>query len=1222
MPETKWTDAQRAAIDDRGGTLLLSAAAGSGKTAVLTERAVQLILDEQHPAEADRLLILTFTNAAAAELRARIGARLAAAVRQDPGNVRLRRQRVLLQRAPICTVDAFCLDLLRRHFSALDIPADFSAADAGSLQALRTAALAETMEQASTNADFCAFADLYGRGRSDAAAEETVLRLYDFLQSLPDPDAALTAYLTPWNQPGSFAASLWAPVLYARAGREAAAAAQGMRAAYLLCQSDLELARAAAEAARKTPAARAAAVAKANARYAEPLGRLEDAASQCEALAAQAAVPWSAAQGEALWTALETMIAPCRRGEAPMPGLKGMKGRLSGDSKAVVRALADTAADHFAELCTVLPCSLAEAEADRAAAMPLLNALGAAVRDFSARYYARKLEKKLLDFSDFEHLALRLLRAPDGARTPLGAAISAGYDAVMVDEYQDTNALQDALYRCLARPAGDNLFLVGDLKQSIYRFRQADPSIFLTWQDRYAPLPRAAARPYPPAGVPGKPARLPLDTNFRSAPAVVDAVNYLFETLMSRELGGIEYGPGQRLVCGAAGPYPGRAEAVLYRAKGRFADAPFVAQRIRELLAQQTPVRSGGGTRALRPEDCCILLSTRAGFAEYEAALEALGIPAYADAADDLLAAPHLQPLLSLLRVLDNPAQSIELAAAMRSPLFGFDDDDLLRLRAGCKKTSLYGALVHAAAGQEGELSARARQFCAELARLRRLSRTLPVEQLLEEIFVSTGFLAALGAAENGVRRREEARRFAAWAAGAGAGGLGSLIRAIDATEEAGGLTDSAPGQSKPGCVSIMTIHRSKGLQFPAVFAADLDHLFNFEDLAKPVLFHRELGIGLSLREGQNRYSTAARTALRIQSRTDTLSEQMRLLYVAVTRAQDLLSVTLTAEDPAVTIAKKAALLQAGPLENQLRAARCFSDWLLPALLLHPDGGALRAAAGPDALQAVHVRPAAGHIDISLRDPDAEEAAPEAAAPAGAGADPQLVQAVQQGFAWRYPALAETEIPAKVSVTSIVHRSEHTLLERPGFLSAGGLSAAEMGTALHAFLEHAELAPLAAARAQGSEALRAALEAERQRQLALRLTDSETAARLDLARLETFVCGEAFTRMAAAKRVLREYAFITSVPAAAVLAAQGAAGTPAPEASVLVQGIADVVLVFDDHLELLDYKTDRRKTPEQYLQAYREQLALYAAAIEKRFAPRKVTYRGIYSFDLGVLIPA
>ena len=1236
MSGPKWTPAQRAAIDDRGGSLLVSAAAGSGKTAVLTERAVRLITDPERPVDADKLLIVTFTNAAAAELRARIGQALLRRCQQEPGNTALRRQRMLLQRAPICTMDAFCLDLLHKHFQALDIPPDFAPADPGSVELLRTAALAETLEHAYADSDFCAFADLYGKGRTDKPAGDTILQVYDFLRALPDYDRKLDEFLAPWQQENGFDATCWHDLLLAQAARDAKAARELLCAAQQDCREDYaqEMAEAGE---KKTPAAIRKAEAAVAEKYADAQGRLERSA------ALLGEVERLAQAGE--WTPLYDRLTPFVLGMEEQPGLKGMKKRLKGDHKTAIKTRADEAADLFAQITELVSCSEEEAEADRQAALPRLQALFAAVRDFDARFSAKKRERKLLEFSDFEHFALRLLRSPDGTPTPLCGSIRQNYAAVMVDEYQDTNALQDALYRCLASPAGDDLFLVGDLKQSIYRFRQADPSIFRAKLNSWPELPDGTARPRPAEGTPGADALLALDANFRSAPQVVAGINFIFEQLMTPQLGDTAYGDGQRLVCGAPSEYTGSVEAQFLPDDTAETDAAWIAGRIEELVKNGEPVRDGAGTRPVQYEDCCILLAARGDFLAYEEALTARGIPVYADARENLMTAPHIRPLISLLRVIDNPAQDIYLAAAMLGPMFGFTDDDLVRLRAyseqaqkqqetaapGAKHTrmSLYGAVLQVVQSEdETPFTQKVKMFYDRLTELRRMARSAPAEQLMEEIFVSTGYLAALGAMENGARRREDARRFAAFCAASGANGISALVRAIDAAAQAGSTgQDTVPGGSRPGCVTIMTIHRSKGLQFPVVFVGDTARRFNAADTRQPVLLHREYGAGLRLRpeQGEGAYKTAAYTALSNVHAQEMRSEQMRLLYVALTRAQDklILTVPLGISKSTNPLAKAAAFLAAGAGETLHQQANSFADWLRAALLVHPFGGPLRRQAGNLELPFVFSE---SEINITVQEalpepetPETPEEAPEEAAPA----DPALVEALRAGFAWRYPAAQLAEVPAKVSVTSIVHKAEQTTLERPAFLSKDGLTAAEMGTALHAFLEHADFAALAAVK--GSGRVNEAILAERQRQVDAQLVAPEIAEKLDVSRIRRFVESEAFAKICAADRVLREMDFITALPASAVLTAQGA---PAQQAAavhseqVLVQGIADLVLEFADHLELLDYKTDRRKTEEDFLHAYRAQLNLYALAIDKRFAPKKVTYKGIYSLELGKLIEA
>ena len=1150
----QWTDEQRSAIGDRGGQLLVSAAAGSGKTAVLVERAVSLICDPVHPIPADHLLIVTFTNAAAAELRGRIADRLAQEARQNPGSGSLRRQQLLLQRASICTIDAFCLDMLRKHFSTLDIPPDFSTGSEADLAVLRAEVLAEVLEDAYEDPDFCAFADLYGKGRSDAAAEGAVLSLYGFLTTQPDPEQTLERFCTLWQQELPFSDTPWAAHLLAIARQTLDTALRLLADAQRIAGDVPEL----------------------QEKYLPAL-----------------------LEGERALEAIRDQVQARRWDDAcalvqgfKFPAFKALRG-YQGDEGEQVKGLRDTAKELVDNLQkNVFICTQAEFEADRRRAVPMVQALVRTVREFRRRYFEAKVQEKILDFSDFEHLTLHLLRDDQGRRTPLADEISQGYDAVMVDEYQDTNLLQDTLYRCLARPDGSNLFFVGDLKQSIYRFRQADPAVFLEKLDRFVPLGQ------------GYPARIDLKNNFRSAPGVIDGINYLFEMLMDRDLGGVEYGPTQRLWVNPQEnyAYTGGVELRVLCADPGCGDADYIARRIRRMVEEGFPVRTkDGAQRPAAYEDFCILLRTRGSFDQYAAALEAQGIPVYVDSTENLLDAPHIRPLAALLRVLDNPAQDVYLASVMLSPLFDFTPDDLVRLRTRYGKCSLYGSVAaaheHAATSQE---EPRVVEFYETLARMRRLARTLPAQRLLEEILAQTGYLAAVGALENGQRRRQDLRQFVRYAAAAaGQAGLAGLVRAMDAAQQSG-VVGSTSGQKQAGCVSVMTVHRSKGLEFPVVFMADAGHQFNLRDLAGPVLCHTSLGLGLKLRAQSGIYPTAAHQAVAQALKEESLSEEMRVLYVALTRARDRLIITLPMRDDlARTINRLAPFLTGERPDRQvLRHVNGPQNWLLAAAAMHPAGKPLRELCAAPVGWRVDAPP----LEIGVEEIGQTEVQllPGTGLPT-ASADPQLLARLEQQFAWSYPQQALTDLPAKVSVTAVVHRQEEPTLQRPAFLSRQGLSAAERGTALHAFLQYADL-----------EGAARDLRAEAQRQQKLGLLAPELADQLDWAALERFFAGPVFARICGAEQQLREYEFITSIPAARV----AQPGQDTGDARVLVQGVADLVLVWSDHAEILDYKTDRTKDPDQLRSAYAGQLQLYADAIRKRLG-LPVTRCSLYSFALG-----
>ena len=1151
QPKIKFTDAQAAAITAHGGSLLVSAAAGSGKTRVLVERVVGLITDPEHPADADSLLIMTFTNAAAAKLRADITTRLAQEVRAHPGDRNLRRQQLLLQRASIGTVDAFCLHFVQQHFAILDVPPDFETAEEADLARIEQETLAATLETAYNDPDFRAFADLYDRGRTDNTAGDAILDLYHFTRALPHPAASLKAFAEMWQTDAPPQDTPWGQELLGIALARAQGAKTLLESGAAIAARD-EMADAAYTAVMQDDAARVE--------------------NLCYRLAEK---DW-----EGSLNALELALGGWRRAGA----VKG--GKDSNQAASAASELRDRAKKQLESLRKdALLCTGEEFAADRRRAAPLVAALVRAAQTFADSCFAAKCAEKVLDYADYEHLTLDLLLDEHNERTPLCRTVSSHYRAVLVDEYQDTNALQDAIYFALARPEADNLFFVGDIKQSIYRFRLADPSIFVGKQQQWKPHPQPAPAP----------ATLALDANFRSAPGVIAGINYLFETFFSKGLGGVDYGDGQRLVVGGDknAAYQGMCEVDVMDGADTEAEAQHIARRIAEMVQSGFAVRGKEGVRPCRYDDFCILLRGRKGFPTYEGALRTAGIPVFADSAADLLDEPHIRPFAALLRVIDNPAQDIPLAAVLLSPLFPYTADDLVALRRACPQGSLYGAVL-------GDAADRFAEFTAALTEYRRLARTLPVAELLEELLARTGYLAAVGALPDGARCREDLLSFTAWASGAGRAGLPALIRAMDAAAANGGLNQSAGGQTRPGCVSIMTVHRSKGLEFPVVFVADTDHKFNQSDAIRPVLTHSRLGVGVMLRapRAAKRFKTLPYAALAQAIRTETLSEEMRVLYVALTRAQDALIITVPLKNTASSLKTPAVCAAAeatGP--EAMRSMGSWAGWILTATMLHPDSDALWNYTS----FLPHHRPTKVALGIRLLPlPEQTEQPPAPPAPA---ADPAAVARLRASFAWQSPRAALEKVPAKVSVSAVVHAARPVALERPAFLQKSGMTGAERGTAIHAFMQSVPF-----------DGPAPDLTAEVRRQTELQLLDPALADKLDLDAVRPFFESAVWRRIRLAKQILREEPFITALPAAEITPAAGQGSAAAAE--VLVQGIADLVLVFDEHAEILDYKTDRSRDAQFYVDEYAAQLRLYRRAFAQRLSV-PVTKLTIYSFALA-----
>ncbi len=1172
MSDKKWTPAQRQVIENRQDTLLVSAAAGSGKTAVLVERALRIIAEDG--VDADRLLIVTFTNAVAAELRSRISQGLEQRQMEATGQARqhLRRQRMLLQRASICTADAFCLELVRQNFYRLDLPAEFSVGEAGTLAGLRAKALEDTLEEYAADEDFARFSGMYGRSRDDRSAGDTLLELYEFLSTRPDRSQLRASMLADWQNDGPIESTPWGERLRAQAE-----------------------------------------------------GCLEQAAQFARQLAA---LP---APEDSRWTAEKWKTYT----EAFVNGAEGMRQALEQSWDKGCAALAGFRAPRAAKALprgsryewlkaqidrqlegagNALVCTDAQDREDRRSAAPVMRAVLAAEERFEQLFFAAKTEAKTFEFSDIEQLALQLLWDSDKqALTPLAKETAARFHTVMVDEYQDTNALQEKLYQCLAGPAQDDLFLVGDVKQCIYRFRHAEPGLFLAKKQAFAPFDGQTF-----------PAALDLSANFRSLPGVIDGVNYFFSALMSSRLGEVEYTPSEYLRCGpllAGGEVPsgGPVYIDLIEQEETGLDAEQVAWRAQQLVTSGTLVRGKEGLRPAEYGDICVLLRTRTRFEEYTRAFARRGIPCSADVGADLLQAPEVQPVASLLRALDNPGDDVQLAAVLTGPLAGFEMDLLVQLRLLQPSGSLYGALLAWQRAREmgdpradvipEETARRLEDFCRLLAQLRRQAAGMEAGRLCEEILQRVDWPAAIGRGPQGPQRRERLEQFCAWVQTAGKNGLPALVRAMQDARTGGGLPQPGSGAAA-GCVSIMTVHRSKGLEFPIVILADTSRGFNFTDIStSPFQFHPDYGAALQLPGPAGRYDTSALAWMKQVRRRQLLAEEMRILYVALTRARDLLCIAASVPSAPKALARLAPELADGIRPGRLLEKNNAADWLLSAALLHPDGGLLRQQAGAEHLPLRESLGSRLQVTIRTELQDCQQAeAEEKAIPAP---DEALWQRMQQNFAWQDPLADLTAVPAKVSVSSLSHKEENFGWQPsvPRFASRRkGLTGAQRGTAAHRFLQ---LADLQAFRQDPA----AALEPELQRMVDSNLLDAQSAAALDKKRVLAFFDSDLYRRMLAAMeppaRLLREFDFITSVPAGRL-----APGKQVGDARVLVQGVADAVLVFADHAELVDYKTDRVASADELAGRYAAQLAYYKQALELRLA-KPITRCVLYSLHLS-----
>jgi ATP-dependent helicase/nuclease subunit A len=1252
MKKPDWTKEQEAAILAPPGNLLVTAAAGAGKTAVLVERVIRRVLDPDHPVDIDRLLVVTFTDAAAAEMRQRIAAALEGALGAAPGNAYLERQVALLGRSSIFTLHSFCLKVVRRYFYELGLDPSFRIMDEIEATLLAQEVLEELWEEkyaqeAETGGAFTYLLDCYSGAVSDDNLKELVLKLHEFSRSQTWPEAWLKQAgqaftLTPEDE---LETTPWGTKLRQHVRRELE------QAIYYLKR-----------------AASLASLPGGPGRYLPAL-EAERAALEEVALRAESGT-WEELRQSLAFSF--TRLPSVRKSEEVDPAIKERVTNLRNEAKRIVTDLAqDIFGRREEELLTEL-----------ARLAPAMQALTELALAFGRRFAEVKRARGRLDFADLEHYALKILLAPDarpGVLKPsrLAEEMAEEYAEVLVDEYQDINPVQDAILSLISRQdtPQPRLFLVGDVKQSIYRFRLAEPRLFLSKYTAYSPEGGGQGR------------RISLRQNFRSRPEVIAAVNFLFRQLFTPEVGSPAYDAEAELTPGA--PYPelpeelkgadGPVEVHLLERQVPLPDkeeaendlsaldlsalereALLIGRRI-QAMVRGTPERPGPEfyvwdkpARSYRPvtyRDIVILLRTVQGRAEVMLeVLRRLEIPAYADLGSGYFNAPEVATMLSLLEVIDNPYQDIPLAAVLRSPLVGLSAEELAEVRLAAPEGQFAQAVRKAAAG--GVPSSCQKKLAAFLDRLegwRTAARRGTVSDLIWRIYRETGYLAYVGGMPAGVQRQANLRvlydracQFESY----GRPGLFRFLRFLKRLQaEEGDLgTARALGENE-NVVRIMSIHKSKGLEFPVVFVADLGKKFNFDDLKGEILIHRDLGLGplvvdLDLRL---KYPSLAYRAIQVAGREEILAEELRILYVALTRARERLILVGSVADLhgqcerwARTAGVQGWALPAG----DILSARTYLDWLGMALSRHRDGASLRAA-GPElpldpgprddpSRWEVHLYPAVeGLAGGAAQEKEGVDASDLAAQKGEAAAE--LLAAVQERLSWRYPYGLASRLTAKVSVSELKRRplpgitgeEEEApgrelypvrLIQRPRFAQAAGdLGGAERGSAAHLVLQHLDLT-----RDLTGEGIAAQIEELTAREL----LSPEQAAAVDVEALAAFFAGPLGRRVVARpEAVRREVPFSLRLPARMVYPEFSLTGAEAEE-PILVQGIIDWLVREEDGWLLLDFKTDTVKAGalRERKKLYRRQVAIYALAVAA-WSGRPVREAYLYFLALGVAVP-
>ena len=1173
MVERQWTNDQKNAINARNGAVLISAAAGSGKTAVLVERVIQILTDKHKPCAADRLLVVTFTKAAAAEMKERISARISEMLLCDPENKNLQRQQIMLANAHISTIHSFCNELIRENFYELDMSSDFRIADEHEMTLLKDEALQLVLEEKyeESSKNFLNLVETFGSARDDKKLMETVLTLYNFIRSHPFPEKWLESKLNLYDGSVNISHTVFAELLFDYAKMAISHCA-------ILTENSIKAVR-----------------------YDEKI---------------KAAYEATLLNDRVIIDELKSVILRGNWDEFSQ-ALKAAKfetlKRLTGYSDDPVKLKVTQNRKEIKEIVKNLTRKFFQNEAqcleDLKVLKPIIGELFELVRNFSTRLDERKSEKDVVDFGDLEHLTLKLLvrySANGFEKTELAQNLSQQFDFVMVDEYQDTNEAQDLIFRALSNDE-KNLFVVGDVKQSIYGFRQAMPEIFLRRKQKYQ-LFNSEKENYP--------AKIILDKNFRSRKGILGATNFIFSQLMSSSIGEIEYNQEEKLTFGAAYEDQINSDVEIkildisekYDETMNVAEARCIAKMIAQMVGEKFEVTDKNSTRPVTYGDFCILLrSANKHAAEFVKELELCGIPVWSDTSNSFFDTVEIATVLSLLKIIDNPVQDVPLLAVLLSPIFGFTPDDLAEIRAVDKGVPLYFALK-----KQSELGdKKCKYFLSEIDNYRRLASTLPSDKMVQYIYDKTSYSAIVQAMKDGDLRLNNLRLLVEYARNyeaSGYKGITGFIRFINKLEEQ--KTDiSASNSISEGAnvVKIMSIHRSKGLEFPICILANCSRKFN-KDVGE-ILLHPDLGPGIKLldRENMRKYTTFQRDAIKLDIDKKAMSEELRVLYVALTRAKEKLILLTSLKNPTSTLTKLGVQLseESAISPYVVGTANSFSDWILMCALKHPCGGELRKIAGVSP-EIVENDDTVLQIDIVQNSEDLAVLEEAPLPPPEEIIDEAFLEKISVRLNYKYKYADLAKIPPKVTVSDLISRDKSETAfdfsRKPEFLSEKKLNSVQRGSALHAFMQFVDL-----------KRARVDLENEMKFLFERGFITKEQGEVLNLTQIRKFLNSDLCERILASKKVEREFRFAVNINASDVVSDIN------PEFSdekVVLQGAIDCVFEENNAWVIVDYKTDKTDSIERLTKQYGPQLELYASALHE-CTGKVVAQKVLYSFYTG-----
>ena len=1179
MPkEVKWTEEQKQAIYEKGQNILVAAAAGSGKTAVLVERIINKIINQKM--DIDKMLVVTFTNAAASEMRERILNAIYKKIDENPEDERLQRQITLLNKASICTIDSFCLDIVRNNFFEIDIPQNFRIGDTTEIEILKQDVLEELFEEKYENQDedFKKLINTYTSYKDDTPLKELILKIYTYIQSNPYPEKWLKEKIEMFNMSDkleqNFSNTIWGKLLLEQVK-------EIIEDGEIKLETEKEII----------------------SRYDELMiyyKILEDDIEQIELLKSNLD-NWDKAYELAQNIKFKTWTS---------------NKKITLEEKDIAKEVRDEVKKSIGKITDkILIFNSKEANEDINDMYAVLSKLKATIIEFGEKFSKRKKEKNIADFSDIEHFALKILLDENGMPTEIAKKYQEKFEEIAIDEYQDSNLVQEYILTSVSK--GNNIFMVGDVKQSIYKFRQARPDLFLSKYKTYK-----LKSENPKEGL-----KIQLFKNFRSRKEVLDFSNIIFENIMSEKLGELEYTQEEYLNLGAEYKETGenlKAEINVLnikdadeeiedsdeeekeRAEDIELEARFVANRIKQLIDGKFQIYDAkkGEKRNIKYKDIVILLrATRESAPIFEKEIIKLGMPVFSDSSTEYLESLEIQTMMSLLKIIDNPLQEIPLVAVMRSIIGGFTDNELVQIRLSDKYDNFYNCILKSKKDVEKETREKIEKFLNNLEKWRKEQEYLSLDELIWKIYNDTGYYDCVGLMPNGIQRQanlkilfERAKQCEAMSFK----GLFNFINYIEKVKTSSKDMDSAKiiGENED-VIRIMSIHKSKGLEFPVVFLSGTGKLINMQDINNKILLHPEIGIGVKYidYDRQIEYDTLSKQAMKEKIRNETISEEMRVLYVALTRAKE--KIIVTGYSNANKAHELAELVFKYKKINPmiLKKYKSYLDWIRIVYEYNKaklqELAEIKEFSKSEVIELCKKTSEQNEEDLNI---EIEESAI------------QNLKEILKILQNKYQYEASTVIPTKTSVTEIKrimqneNESELKLeMPKPKFLQSDeetSITGAEKGTLIHLCLQKLNL--------HKSEYKLNEIKDLIQELVDKKIITLKEAEAINKWKIFNFTKSNIWKEMCEAKLVEREKPFYTNIPAKQIY------GTDTEE-SILVQGIIDLYYINQkDELVLVDYKTDYVENQDELITKYKTQLDLYKTALEEALN-KKVSKKYIYS---------